>query len=261
MLSRLYRFIDFFAYLFTAKTKHGIHSPFIYAFNQNIIQAQDKHTAFDLIENVRRKMIHSKTKFDFVDLGGGKKSGNRQLSEFVSNTAREAKYCKFLYRLVSQLQPEYSIELGTASGITALYQACALHPDRPLHTIEGSPKLSEIAAFNAVKCGIFDNIKFYTGDFNSELPQLLQTMPRIDYAYIDGNHRYEPTMSYFDMLAAKAHPGTILVFDDINWSEEMKHAWSAIKNDSRISVTVDIFAFGIAFFRTGQKKEHFTIRY
>ena len=261
MLNSIYRFSDYLSYLLSARTRHGIHSPFVYAFNENVIQAKDKHAAFDHIETLRRQMIHSKTVIDFEDLGGGKKSGQRQISEIASNTARQAKYCRFLFHLLQKLQPNYSIELGTATGITALYQACALSPERPLHTIEGSAKLAEVAAFNASQIGLENKVVFHTGDFDTVLPQLLSQLPHIDYAYVDGNHRYEPTLRYFDMLAAKAHGGTVLVFDDINWSEEMKNAWAAIKNDARVTVTIDIFAFGIVFFRTGQEKEHFTIRY
>lgn len=261
MLNGIYRLSDYLTYLLTAKTRHGIHSPFVYGFTENVILSQDRHALFDLIETTRRKMIKSKTWIDYHDLGSGKRSGKRSLSEIASNTARQAKYGRLLYRLLMQLQPAYSIELGTATGITALYQACALSSERPLYTIEGSEKLSEIASFNAEQCGLSQNLVFFTGAFDNVLPQLLSMLPRVDYAYIDGNHSYEPTLRYFDMLKAKAHEGTVLVFDDINWSEEMKRAWAVIKNDPQVSVTIDIFAFGIVFLRQGQEKEHFTIRY
>jgi predicted O-methyltransferase YrrM len=214
-----------------------------------------------LIETTRKKMIRSRTYIDFTDFGGGQRSGQRKISELASRTAREAKYGQFLYRLLSKFNPEYSIELGTGTGITALYQACALSPNNPIHTIEGSAKLTEVAKLNAEKCGLTEHIVFHTGRFEEVLPKLLNEMPRIDYAYIDGNHRYEPTMDYFELLLSKCHNNTVLVFDDINWSEEMKQAWRTIKNHPQVTLTVDIFAFGIVFFRKEQEKEHFTIRY
>lgn len=261
MLNSIYRFSDYLTYLLASKNRHSLHSPFVYSFNENVIHSEEKHPLFDLIETTRRKMIHSKTIIDFEDFGSGKKSGKRRLSEIASNTGRQAKYGRFLFHLLQGLKPEFSIELGTATGITALYQACALSPERPLHSIEGSQKLSEIAAYNAQQCGLENQLIFHVGNFDSVLPNLLQQMPRVDYAYIDGNHRYDPTLKYFDLLRAKTHPGTVLVFDDINYSEEMKNAWSAIKNDPLVSITIDLFAFGIVFFRPGQQKEHFTIRY
>jgi hypothetical protein len=41
----------------------------------------------------------------------------------------------------------------------------------------------------------------------------------------------------------------------------MKQAWSSIKNHEAVTVTIDLFAFGIVFFRREQEKEHFKIRY
>jgi predicted O-methyltransferase YrrM len=151
--------------------------------------------------------------------------------------------------------------LGTGTGITAMYQAAALSSISPLHTIEGSAALAEIAQYNAAQCELDTHIVFHTGTFESVLPTLLQSIPRVDYAYIDGNHRFEPTMQYFDALIPKLHENSILVFDDINWSEEMKRAWLHIKNHEAVTVTVDIFAFGIVFFKRGREKEHFTLRY
>jgi len=40
----------------------------------------------------------------------------------------------------------------------------------------------------------------------------------------------------------------------------MKSAWSEIKKHPKVTVTVDIFYWGIVFFRKEQEKEHFKIR-
>jgi predicted O-methyltransferase YrrM len=261
MLSSIYRITDYLAYLVTSKSRHGIHSPFVFDFYNNILLSKNKNAAFDIIEVLRRKMIHSKSTIDFVDFGGGKKTGNRQLSEIASSTAKEAKYGRVLYRLVQALKPQFAIELGTATGISTLYQACALSAEFPLHSIEASEPLSKIAQFNAEQADLKQNITFHTGKFETVLPQLLNNNAKLDYAFVDGNHQYTPTIQYFDMLIANAHTGTVFVFDDINWSEEMKHAWSTIKNDKRVSLTIDIFTLGFVFFMPRKEKEHFVLRY
>jgi predicted O-methyltransferase YrrM len=261
MLNEIFRISDYVQYLLTASTRHGVHSPFVYSFTEHVVNGKLKSPYFDIIETTRRKMIKSDVEIDFVDHGVGKKTGKRDLSSIASTTAKGAKYGRFLYRLLYTMQPVYSIELGTGSGITALYQGAALSPERPLHTIEGSDKLSEIAAFNATQCGLAENIVFHQGTFETRLPELLSQMPRLDYAFVDGNHGYEPTIKYFETLLERAHEGTILVFDDIYWSEDMKRAWSFIKAHNRVSVTIDIFALGVVFLRKEQEKEHFILRY
>ena len=50
------------------------------------------------------------------------------------------------------------------------------------------------------------------------------------------------------------------IFDDIYWSKEMQEAWLEIKNHPKVTVTIDVFHFGIVFFREEQAKEHFKIR-
>lgn len=261
MLNDLYRIADFTEYLITAVGRHGLHSPFVYRLTDEVILKDERNSLFELIEQIRKEMIKSDVSIEFEDLGSGGKSGLRRLSKIASDTGRESKYGRLLNRLVTAFQPEYSVELGTATGITAMYQAAALSPERPLHTIEGSRKLAEIARFNAERCRLADNIVFHTGNFDDVLPGLLDALPRIDYAYIDGNHKFDPTIHYFELIKRKSHNGTIIIFDDIYWSQEMKNAWTYIKNQPEITVSIDLFAFGIVFFRQEQIKEHFRIRF
>ena len=80
--------------------------------------------------------------------------------------------------------------------------------------------------------------------------------------FIDGNHRYEPTIRYFEMLMKNAGEGTILIFDDIHWSPEMTRVWTEIKAHPRINLTLDIFRLGIAFILPEKlAKEDFILRY
>jgi hypothetical protein len=40
----------------------------------------------------------------------------------------------------------------------------------------------------------------------------------------------------------------------------MEEAWEIIKNNEKVIVTIETFQWGILFFRTEQRKEHFVIR-
>jgi hypothetical protein len=40
----------------------------------------------------------------------------------------------------------------------------------------------------------------------------------------------------------------------------MEDAWKFIQNHPKVTVAIDTFQWGFVFFRTEQKKEHFTIR-
>lgn len=262
MVDSLYRLGDYLFYLATAGTKHSVHSPFMYDFVTRILLGKEESSLFGHIETIRKKMVKSDTQIPYQDFGGGNKTGNRKLAELVGKTGRQAKYGRFLYRLLRAYQPVYNLELGTGTGMTTMYMAAALDEFRPLHTVEANAGLLEIVNYNLEQMQIKERVHTYAHTFENALPELLRNLPRIDFAYIDGNHRFEPTVRYFEQIVEKSHPGTILVFDDINWSEEMKQSWHYIKNQEKVTSTLDIFNFGIVFFRLENKeKEHFTIRY
>lgn len=105
------------------------------------------------------------------------------------------------------------------------------------------------------------DIDLRVGNFDELLPQILSGLPELDFLFIDGNHTREATLRYFHMALAKRHPGTVLIFDDIYWSEGMKDAWKTIKRHPEVRVTVDLFYIGLVFFKQDQKKEDFLIRF
>ena len=74
-----------------------------------------------------------------------------------------------------------------------------------------------------------------------------------------GGHSYDATINYFNQLLNYVHNDTVIVVDDIYWSEEMIDAWKIIKADPRVSITIDLYFIGLVFFKKGQAKENFTI--
>jgi hypothetical protein len=61
---------------------------------------------------------------------------------------------------------------------------------------------------------------FTSANFDETLSPLLNGLKKIDLAFIDGNHRHEPTARYFRQLLPLCYNDTILIFDDIHWSED-----------------------------------------
>jgi hypothetical protein len=62
------------------------------------------------------------------------------------------------------------------------------------------------------------------------------------------------------MCLDKIHDGCIFIFDDIHWSGEMESCWQEIKAHPEVTLTIDLFYFGIVFFRKEfLVKEHFTL--
>lgn len=69
------------------------------------------------------------------------------------------------------------------------------------------------------------------------------------------------TPAIFNRLLKQVHPGTILILEGIYLNREMKRDWKEIKSHPQVSVSIDLFDIGLVFFRAGQAKEDFKIRF
>ncbi|MEO7266221.1 MAG: class I SAM-dependent methyltransferase, partial [Ferruginibacter sp.] len=214
---------------------HGVHSPFVFEFIQKV---KNKKPADDFtsIEMVREKLLADKTLIDVEDFGAGStiiKTNKRMVSKMASSSLKKRKYSLLLFNLVKFYKAENILELGTSFGITTAYLARA-NPLAKIITIEGAPTIACIARQNFELLPV-NNIEILTGDFNEKLPVALEKMPIVDVAFIDGNHRKEPTLEYFSILLNHSTSSTVLIFDDIHWSAEMEAVWEEIKTHKAVT--------------------------
>jgi predicted O-methyltransferase YrrM len=242
---------------------HGIHSPFVFEFITKLLNDKSNCTAYYLVEGLRKNLLNERRILSVEDFGAGSsvsKTNQRSVSSIAKNAARPKKYGQLLHRMVRYFKPATIIELGASLGITSSYLALGNQKARMI-SIEGSPEIAEQAKqiFESLE---LRNIDLHTGNFDEILPSVLRQLSSVGFAFIDGNHRYEPTIRYFNQLLEKSSNSTILVFDDIHWSGEMEKAWKEIKNHSSVTCSIDLFFIGIVFFRNEIKeKQHFKIRF
>lgn len=251
-------------YIFASNGKgHGMHSPFVFEFITKVLNDKTRYPEYEKAEGLRKKLLVDKTMITVQDMGAGStvtKSPSRSTNSIVRNAAKAAKYGQLLYRMVKRYQPQTILELGTSLGVTTSYLAAA-KPDAAVITLEGAPEIANRAKQH-FKASELDNIDLIEGNFDNTLPSVLSRLSTVDFVFIDGNHRKEPTLRYFQQLLSHAGNDTVLVFDDIHWSREMEQAWKTIKSHERVRVSIDLFAIGIVFFRQEFKeKQHFVIRF
>ena len=125
-------------------------------------------------------------------------------------------------------------------------------------SIEGSSAISEIAQRQLESFNI-PNVNFKIGSFKEVLPNLQQNT--FDLIFFDGHHDKQATLDYFELLLPTLHNNSVWIFDDIYWSKGMTEAWETIKAYDKVKVTIDLFHYGMVFFRKEQAKEHFKIRF
>jgi predicted O-methyltransferase YrrM len=257
--------LKYFKYWLTAANAkgHGVHSPFVYDFIKNILNDKRQFDCFRYIESLRSELKNDNTEINVPDFGAGSRmqlNNKRKISAIARSSLKPKKYSQLLFRIVHYYKPATIIELGTSLGITTSYLSFA-NPDAGIITMEGAHEVAAVARKNFNQLYL-SNIKIIEGNFDETLSIVNSQLSIVDFAFIDGNHRKQPTLNYFHQLLNKASESSIFIFDDIHWSEEMEEAWNEIKQHSSVTLTIDLFFIGIVFFRTEQKtKEHFVIRF
>jgi len=257
--------LKFIKYYLTASNGkgHGIHSPFVYHFIRKVLNKTGVPENAAAIEARRNSLESNTSEIEVLDRGAGSRQAEfkqRSISGIAKSALKQKKISQLLYRMGVYFNPDTILEMGTCFGITSSYLAMSM-PNQTMVTMEGAPAIAKEAHTTFVLLDL-KNIQIIEGDFASSLPVYLNSIPHIGMVYIDGNHRYLPTMDYFKLLLSKVNEHSILIFDDIYWSNEMEKAWGEIKKQEEVTLTIDLFHVGIVFFRKENKqKQHFTIRY
>lgn len=169
------------------------------------------------------------------------------------------KHLRLFYRMMNHYNIKSVLELGTSCGITSGFLSTAA-PSSSIDTIEGCEQTQSVARENLNRLNA-QNVNLICGEFDTVLGSDRLKNKKYDFIFIDGNHREEATVQYFDKLFSHSEPTTFFVFDDIHWSKGMTRAWETIKNDSRVFLTFDLFKMGIALVNPKFKKQHFQLKF
>jgi len=252
---------DYLLHRLKAKNRHGIHSPFVYRLVDTIIYDFNAKKVYTEVENIRNGLLADDRLISVTDLGAGSHVNNNQqkrVGDIAKNALKPPKLAQLLYRLAADVKPNSIIELGTCLGTTSLYLQMAA-PQAKVYTLEGCPKTAGIAKETFKKAGL-NNIDLTVGNFDDTLPGVIKRLDKLDFVFVDGNHQKDATLKYFEWCLPKVHDNTLLIFDDIYWSEGMKEAWAEIKAHPQVTVTVDLFWIGLVFFKSGRSKEDFLVK-
>ncbi len=254
--------LDYIKYLFKSKDEHSLHSPFVFDFYTKILKAKSLDSDYEGIETLREKLLRDNRIININDFGAGAKT-NKSIQRTVSDIARKSlkkpSLAQFFYRIIKYYQYSTIFDLGTSLGLTTAYLGKA-NQETNLKSFEGCEETAKIAQENFDKLS-FKNIEIITGNIDETLPIELQKVQKLDFVFFDANHRYEPTIRYFEQCLSKAHEDSCFIFDDIYWSEEMQNAWTKIQNHESVRVSIDLFWVGIVFFRKKQPKQHFVLKF
>lgn len=250
-MNRIYQFI---IHQIIAKTRHGVHSPFVYSLIDECIYGKLNAPKEVFLYYSDLKSCHDG--LSGVDFGRQGKLVERSVSELVKTSSSRNFEAGLLNRIVQYQRPENVLELGSNLGKSASAMAFA-NPHTFIHGIDGNEAFVQFSnkCFNnlGLKNARCAHMKFNT--FFADNTQ------EFDMVFIDGDHHYDSTLTNYNASKNVLKGEGPIVLHDIYWSGGMRKAWGEIKSDPDATVTIDLFFFGIVYFRTGQRKEHFNIRF
>jgi len=252
---------NFLKFYFRATTLYNVHSPFVYEFVDFIFRNKLNEDFEKQIKIERNALDNSSQEIEVLDLGAGSKSTKISKTDKVSRIAKTAVSGKlkslWLHNICAYFKPDFLIEMGTSLGISTAHLA---QNASKVTSLEGNPAIASQAQ-KVFKNLELKNIEIVTGNFDETLLECLEKNELPDMVYLDGNHTYDATLRYFNQLnSSRNEHEMVLIFDDIYWSDGMMQAWEEIKKHPDISLSIDIYYFGLIFFKTNTvAPKHYTL--
>jgi len=254
----LYSVKKYLHYKIQATNKYGVHSPFVYDLITKGFNKKPDSKLILKINTYKKDLFKNKETIKVTDFGAGSKvfkSLERPVYKIAKNAGISSKKIKLLLKICTYFKCGSILEIGTSLGI-GTFTLSTGNPKAHITTLEGCPETLKIAKKYLSKHSK-SNITYVQGDFKNTLDSVLNKP--YDLVYFDGNHQKNATINYFKKCLKVAHNDSIFIFDDIYWNNEMTEAWNYIKNHHKVTVSIDVFYFGIVFFRKEQVKENFII--
>ena len=166
--------------------------------------------------------------------------GERDAIRTPSAVRTSAKMGNFFTWLVTRRQPKVIVEFGTAFGTSGMYWLSGLEATRSgkLFTFEPNREWAAVARENLRS--ISTRFESIDGTFEDNVPAVLGDRPSIDIAFIDAIHTSEFVFSQFELVVQRLNPGGLILFDDIDFSEDMANCWRQLALDPRVLASLTV---------------------
>jgi len=218
---------------------------------------------FNKIEEFREKIYSDRRILSDRDMGAGSffQKSERSVGDMLKTASVNRNYGRLLSGIAHYFNPGHIVELGTAAGISTMYLASGAQRSS-VTTIEANKILAAIAKNNFIEAN-YQNISLINSDFDKYLPEIKNDEFNKLMVYIDGNHKFEPSIRYFNFFAELHAKEILIIFDDIYWSAGMVKAWRVIISDKRVNISIDLYYKGIVYINNNENIKccHFNLNY
>ena len=276
LLNRLYR-------LLFCRGGYGIHSPFVFDLITNVIEERRLYYCYEQLHTVRLQLLQDKRKITvrYRTISENKPTADLETSTpaTVRNQTMTIKkaietYCytetedRLLFRLANYFQPKTILVIGSEFGLTPLYLTAftkettciVIEPESSIATI-AQEYLKKYALANIVFPVLEDKhigsperfdfiiwshsftpfpINKPTGNSSIHQPDFKSaSIPSFDEAL---------SLVNFDRFLPYINDESVMIISGIHASSNRRKVWNAICVHPKVTVTIDLYHFGIVFF-------------
>jgi hypothetical protein len=79
--------------------------------------------------------------------------------------------------------------------------------------------------------------------------------------FLDVQRNPQSALDYFNKLLPKVNPNMVLIIKNIPENTLTKTSWSIMTSHQKVTASVNLFWLGLMYFRPGQVKEDFLIKF
>lgn len=220
---------------------------------KNNSHSNEDKKILNFLDEYRLELSANNNKINFKEIGN---NNILSVSEIAIKAASTKKWTAFFYHLAKTEKIKNVLEIGTNLGVSGQYFLKAIEKkiNSIFFTLEGIKNLCNIATdrFNLIS----DNNRFRVihGLYDEKLLELNKLNIKFDLVFIDGNHQFEATIKYYELLKNQFAQNAIVIFDDIHWSNDMTDAWKRIIRDDCVYLSIDFYKLGIIIYNKQKSK-------
>lgn len=140
-------------------------------------------------------------------------------------------------KLVWQLGVRDIFEIGVCAGIGASYMLAGAVRSKGVRYrgLEGDPARIKLAKETLYKMfGLTVDWDIIEGHFDDTFDSAVDALSPLEFVYLDGRHKEEPTVYMFEQCVAAMPAGGWILADDLDWSAGMRAAARRIRRHRRI---------------------------
>ncbi len=239
-MSQAYRILSQFKFRWKAQSKYAVHAPFAFDFYTKVICAKQKlPLKLNTIESLRKTTL-------------------REHAKAIRKQIPSCRDAFLLYRIVEYIQPTHILEIGTSEGIAPMFMMYAQKEARLINS-EEKWQLAKIAHQNQMASLFLDYCIAWKNEIITP-EEAKQNLP-LGVVYFSNMFFGEDLSQLFVDCLPFVDENSVFIFSRIHTSKLMENTWNEIIRNENISLSLDIFHFGIVFFKKNIAKQHFNLKY